>query len=74
MHYCRPSTKHIDDAEYDLFQRNQQPLFPYLLSVNNSNNEPSETLNTLTGISNKGSSVKDKEDAFDKVSPKRAAL
>ena len=31
--YCQPTTKHIEDAEYELFQSNQLPSFFHLRSV-----------------------------------------
>ena len=70
MCYCRPNTKHIEDAECELHQSNQPPSFPDLPINDNSNNNQRNTAD----VSNNATDNENEEDALDEVSPRRALL
>ena len=79
MHYCRLTTKHIEDAEYEWFQENQLLSFPDAPSIGN-NNENSTARNdgnsianddTISTAPNQEVTTITEDKAYDKMSPKR---
>ena len=74
MHYCRPTTKHIEDAEHDLFQENQPPTFPDLPSTENPNEVTNASEKIVSFESNQGSTSVTENVDNNEVSPERSKL
>ena len=74
MCYCRPGSQHIEEAEEELLEQNQNPSFPPLPSVNNSTDDRLNVPATPAISSNQDSNDNEADNALDEVSPRRAKL
>ena len=74
MHHCHPSAKCIEDAEHNLFEENEPPLFPDSPSPEIPN-ELANTLETIVAIASNQDSTSVTENAdLTEVSSERAKL